>query len=107
MSARSARRRRFTSAATSSVPLRLRQKAMVRCPPVISALMSSAVSRADEVERPPSTSSPAGFQSTKTRSPRGEPSSVTSSTGRPHSSEARRPGSPMVAEVNTKVGDEP
>ena len=68
--------------------------------------MSSAVSRADDVDRPPS-SSPAGFQSRKIRSPRGEPSSVTSSTGRPHSSEASRPGAPMVAEVNTNVGEEP
>ena len=64
-------------------------------------------SRAEDTDRPPSASSPAGFQSRKMRSPLGEPSSVTSSTGSPHSSEASRPGSPMVAEVNTKVGDEP
>ena len=89
------------------MPLRLRQKAMVRWPPVTRPLISSAVSRADEVDRPPSRLGPAGFQRTKVRSPRGEPSSVTSSTGRPHSSLANRAGSPMVAEVKTKVGAEP
>ncbi len=41
-------------------------------------------------------SSPAaGFQSAKSRSPCGEPSSVTSVTSRPHRSEARRPAWPM------------
>ena len=48
--------------------------------------------------------SASGFHSTTVRSPEGAPSAVTASTGRPHSSDASRAGSPMVAEVKTNVG---
>ena len=57
--------------------------------------------------RCPPSASTAGFHRATRRSPWGEPSSVISATGSPQSSEARRPGRPMVAEQNTKVGSEP
>ena len=66
-----------------------------------------AVVRREDARAPVAASSSGGFHSTTTRSPRGEPSSETSSTGRPHSAEARRAGSPMVADVKMNVGDDP
>ena len=118
-------RRRWTSAATTSAPRRLRQKAMVRCPSRTRRATRSAVSwlvdrlgpsapgrrrarcRRRRSGRGRPRSSTAGFHRATSRSPLGEASSVTSATGRPHSSEASRPGWPMVAEQKTKVGSEP
>jgi hypothetical protein len=60
-----------------------------------------------DTRAPVTSSSGGGFQMATNLSPRGEPSSSTSSTGRPHSAEARRAGSPMVAEQKTNVGSAP
>jgi hypothetical protein len=95
--------------------LRLRQNAIVRCPDATSSVTSPAVSPcADARARcrrstssSPDGSSSGGFHSAKNRSPRGEPSSVTSVTGSPHSADASSPGLPIVAEENTNTGDEP
>ena len=48
-----------------------------------------------------------GFHSANRRSPRGDRSSTTSSTGSPQIADARRPGSPTVAEPRTNVGFDP
>jgi len=56
---------------------------------------------------PECSSSSGGFHSANTRSPDGEPSSVTSATGRPQMASARAPGAPIVAEEKMNVGEEP
>ena len=54
--------------------------------------------------RPVVSSSSGGSQRAKATGPRGEPSSVTASTGRPTSRVASSAGLPRVAEASTKVG---
>ena len=99
--------RRRASAATSSAPRRLRVKAMARDPPATSPASSRADWPWPDARVPATSSTTGGFHSTNTRSPRGDPSSTTSATGRPHSAEASSPGRPMVAEQNTNVGSDP
>ena len=82
-------------------------KAMARDPAATSPPSRRAVSWWPDARVPASSSTTGGFHSTKIRSPRGDPSSVTSATGSPHSAEARSPGRPMVAEQNTNVGLDP
>ena len=60
-----------------------------------------------DTRAPEPASTSGGFHNAKSRSPRGEPSSVISSTSSPQSDEAKVPGRPMVAEQNTNVGVEP
>jgi hypothetical protein len=107
VSAYSGPTRRRTSDATTSVARRLRQKATVRQPPSTKAAARRATSTLVEARAPVSASSSGGFHSANRRSPRGEASATTGCTGRPHSSDAKRAGSPMVADENTKVGSDP
>lgn len=112
--------RRRMSAATISVPFRLWQNTMVRWPRRTSSAARAPVVRplrgiwsaavpvgSSTVPSGPGGSARRGFQRATMRSPRGEASSVTSCTSSPHSSEASRAGSPMVADENTNVGSEP
>jgi hypothetical protein len=90
-----------------SVADRLGQKAMARWSRLTSSRTSEAASDQAEVRVPAAGSTTGGCNKATNRSPQGDPSSVTSVTGRPHSSDASRPGSPMVAEQNTNVGSAP
>src|SRR5579885_1974420 len=90
----------FADAATTSAPRRLRVNAIARCPDPTSPASNRAVSPCAEPDRP-------GSHRAKTRSPQGDPSSVTADTGTPHTSDASPAGSPMVAEQHTNVGDDP
>ena len=95
------------------MPRRLRQNAIARWPAITSSDTRPAVSPwADARTRPPrraraSSSSNGGFHRATRRSPRGDPSSVTSATGTPHSADASRDGVPIVADVNRNVGSAP
>ena len=95
------------SRVTRSVARRLRQKATVLVFSTTSRAMRRDTSRPEEPRTPCSSSSNGGFHSAIDRSPRGDPSSLTAVTGSPHSEDASVAGSPMVAEENTKVGDDP
>ena len=88
-------------------PCRLRVKAMARGPAATRPRQQAGrLVVGPTPGRPPPRRASGGFHSTKSRSPRGDPSSVTAATGRPHSAEARSPGRPMVAEQNTNVGSD-
>ncbi len=99
--------RRTASAATNSVALRLLQNASTWWPAPTSDANSDAVSPWAEALVPEVASTSGGFHRAKSRSPRGEPSSVTATTGRPHNASARVAGSPMVADPNRNTGSAP
>ena len=99
--------RRRASAATTSVPRRLRQKAMARAarPPRAPA-SSPAVSplRRRPRRRLASSTQRRVPERDQPLAPRRAVVGDLGSTGRPQSAEASRPGSPMVAEQKTNVG---
>ena len=80
---------------------------MVRRSSRTSSATRPAVSEWVEARTPVSVSSIGGFQIATTRSPDGAPSSVTAVTSTPVSAPASAAGSPMVAEVQMKVGSAP
>jgi len=95
------------SPVTSSVPRRLRQNTMVRCPRLISSAPTLDDSAFAEVRRPWASSTIGGLSMTMVRSPRGDPSLFTSVTGTPHNWVAKVAGSPIVAEVKMNLGSDP
>ena len=90
--------------ATSSADLRERVKHRVRTPASTAAASQVADSVLALRRRPVVSSSSGGSQRANETGPRGEPSSVTASTGRPTSRVASSAGFPRVAEASTKVG---
>src|SRR5581483_616320 len=99
--------RRRAYEATSSVPLRLRAKAMPRYPALTRPVRTSAVSALLDARTTARSSVSGGFHRANRRSPRGDPSSETSATGSPHRADASSAGLPMVAEPKMNVGFDP
>ena len=71
---------------------RLRQNAMVFCPDRTSSATRPAVSPLGDTRAPVTSSSGGGFHTATRRSLWGDPSSLTASTGTPHTAEASRSG---------------
>ena len=86
---------------------RLGQNPIVRRSARTRSATSPAASPWVEARVPGSSSSTGGFQMATTRSPDGEPSSVTAVTSTPVSADASAAGAPMVAEEQMNTGSAP
>jgi len=79
----------------------------VRCPSRTRSATSPAASPWAEARVPVSASRTGGFQMATTRSPEGDPSSLTATVSTPLTAAASSAGRPMVAEVEMKTGSAP